>query len=89
VRKGRPILGAIAGLLLGGFVALDLQQYAIRPLDNVTIIGLPFAGLVIGIALGVLHPLRPGRRTPPSSQPAPPQAPPPPVSTEPPPATSV
>jgi hypothetical protein len=75
MRKGRPVLGAIFGLILGGFVALDLQQYAIRPLDNVSIIGLPFAGLVVGLALGILHPLRPGRGSRPAS-PRPASAPP-------------
>lgn len=73
MRKGRPIIGAVGGLLFGLFVAVDLQQYAIRPLDSVSILGLPFAGLAVGIALGVLHPLRPGRRRAPAG--APPAAP--------------
>lgn len=47
--KGRPVLGAVSGLLLGIFVAIDLQQFGVRPLDNISVIGLPLAGAVIGI----------------------------------------
>ncbi|HUH07572.1 MAG TPA: hypothetical protein VML96_07170 [Egibacteraceae bacterium] len=57
-RRGRPVLGAIAGLFLGIFVAVDLQQFAIRPLDNWSVLGLPTLGLVLGLALGRFAPLR-------------------------------
>lgn len=54
--KGRPVLGAISGLLFGVFVALDLQQFGIRPLDTVSVIGLPVAGLVLGLILAAVAP---------------------------------
>jgi hypothetical protein len=60
MRGGRPVLGAISGLLFGIFLALDLQQFAIRPLDSFSVIGLPAIGLVVGLALGLTHPLRRG-----------------------------
>lgn len=55
--KGRPVLGAIAGLLLGLFLALDLQQFGIRPLDNLSVIGLPLLGLVLGLLVAYFAPL--------------------------------
>lgn len=58
--KGRPVLGIISGLLFGLFVALLLQQFAIAPLTTLTLIGLPVAGVVVGIALSAWAPL--GRR---------------------------
>lgn len=58
--KGRPVLGIISGLLFGFFVALLLQQLAIAPLSTLTLIGLPVAGLVLGIVLSAWAPL--GRR---------------------------
>ncbi len=58
--RGRPILGAISGLFLGIFAALLLQQFAIRPLDNLSVIGLPVVGLALGIVISVWAPF--GRR---------------------------
>ncbi|MFZ0491919.1 MAG: hypothetical protein WAM81_01840 [Acidimicrobiia bacterium] len=58
--KGRPVLGIISGLLFGFFVALLLQQLAIAPLTTLTLIGLPIAGVVLGIVLSAWAPL--GRR---------------------------
>jgi hypothetical protein len=55
--RGRPVLGAISGLFLGAFVALDLQQFAVRPLDNLSVIGLPLIGLALGLALGIWGPI--------------------------------
>lgn len=55
--KGRPVLGAIAGLFLGIFVAIDLQQFGIRPLDNLSVIGLPLMGLVLGLVVAYFAPL--------------------------------
>lgn len=54
--RGRPVLGAIAGLLLGIFVAVDLQQFGIRPLDNLSVIGLPLIGLVLGLVVAYFTP---------------------------------
>ena len=49
--KGRPVLGAIFGFLFGVFLAVTLQQWSIRPLDNLSVIGLPIAGLIVGLLL--------------------------------------
>lgn len=59
--RGRPVLGAVSGLFLGIFVALDLQQFGVRPLDNFSVIGLPLVGLALGLVLGLTGPLRRGR----------------------------
>lgn len=55
-RRGRPVLGAIAGLFLGLFVGLDLAQFGVRPPDNVSVIVLPLAGLVLGLGLALWAP---------------------------------
>lgn len=49
--RGRPVLGVIFGLLFGVFLAVTLQQFSVRPLDNLSVIGLPILGLVLGLAL--------------------------------------
>ncbi|NNF65080.1 MAG: hypothetical protein HKN07_12605 [Acidimicrobiia bacterium] len=49
--RGRPVLGVIFGLLFGVFFALLLQQFSIRPLDNLSVFGFPILGLLIGLAL--------------------------------------
>lgn len=59
--RGRPVLGAVSGLFLGIFVALDLQQFGVRPLDNFSVIGLPLIGLALGLVLGLTGSLRRGR----------------------------
>jgi hypothetical protein len=66
--RGRPVLGAISGFLLGAFVALDLMMFKVRPLDTVSVIGLPVIGLVLGIALAMVAPFGRGRGT--KSEPA-------------------
>lgn len=58
--RGRPVLGAISGLLFGVFLAIVLQQLAIWPLDNLSVFGLPLAGLVVGLLLAATAPF--GRR---------------------------
>lgn len=55
--KGRPVLGVIAGLFLGIFLALLLQQFGIRPLDNLSVIGLPVLGVVLGLVMAGVAPL--------------------------------
>ncbi len=60
--RGRPVLGAISGLFLGVFAALDLQQFGVRPLDNLSVFGLPLIGLVVGLAFAYWAPFR--RKTP-------------------------
>ena len=47
--KGRPVLGLLSGLFLGVFVAILLQQYGIRPLDNLSVFGFPGAGAILGL----------------------------------------
>ncbi|GBD85355.1 hypothetical protein BMS3Abin02_01760 [bacterium BMS3Abin02] len=58
--RGKPILGFIAGLFFGFFVALLLQQFGIAPLTTTTLIGLPIAGIVLGMLLAAWAPF--GRR---------------------------
>jgi len=55
-RRGRPVLGAIMGLLFGVFVALDLAFFGVRPLDNLSVIGLPLIGLALGLGLAYWAP---------------------------------
>lgn len=55
--KKRPILGAISGLFLGVFIAIELQQFGVRPLDNLSVIGLPLIGLLFGVLIGTTTPL--------------------------------
>jgi len=52
-RRGRPVLGAISGLILGGFLTIDLQIMNIWSLSTVSEIVLPLVGLAIGLALGL------------------------------------
>ncbi len=54
--RGRPVLGVIFGLLFGVFLAAALQQWSVRPLDNVSVIGLPIAGILIGLGLAAWAP---------------------------------
>lgn len=54
--RGRPVLGVISGFFFGIFVALLLQQFSILPLTTTTVIGLPVAGIVLGIVLAAWAP---------------------------------
>ncbi len=54
--KGRPVLGVISGLFFGLFLALLLQQFGIRPLDNLSVIGLPILGIVLGLIMASVAP---------------------------------
>lgn len=60
---GRTILGLVSGLLLGLALAVDLQQFAVRPLDSLSVIGLPLLGLVVGVVVARTRPFR-RRRSP-------------------------
>lgn len=53
-KKGRPVLGAISGIFLGLGLAILAQQYAILPLDTLTLFGLPGGLLVFGLILGLI-----------------------------------
>lgn len=59
--KGKPILGVISGLFFGLFLALTLQQFGVRPLDSLSLFGLPAVGVVLGLVLAGWAPF--GRKT--------------------------
>ena len=63
------MLGAVSGLLFGLFVAIDLQQFGIRPLDSLSLFGLPAIGLVLGLLLAWWAPF--ARKPKPTPGPAP------------------
>jgi hypothetical protein len=52
-RRGRPVLGAISGLIFGGFLTIDLQIMNVWKLSTGSEIALPLIGLAIGLALGL------------------------------------
>lgn len=56
-RRGRPILGAIAGLFFGLFLGLTLLAFGVLALDAVLLVILPAAFVVFGIAWGLKAPL--------------------------------
>ena len=50
-RRGRPVLGAICGFLLGGFIGLDLLMFGVLPLNSILLTILPIVGLIAGFFL--------------------------------------
>ena len=48
--KGRPVLGAVSGLFFGLFAAIALFLWGIRPLEPLTVYGLPIIFMILGIA---------------------------------------
>lgn len=62
--RGRPVLGAIAGLLFGIALAVDFLMTGVIGLSSVWVLILPVLFLAIGTALGIWSPLaylrRPG-----------------------------
>ena len=56
-RQGRPVLGAIAGLLFGLFLAFDLILLGTIPLNSFLLVVLPILGLIVGLALGRWSPI--------------------------------
>jgi hypothetical protein len=49
MRRGRPVLGAFGGLLLGIGVAVLIQQYGLWPLDPLLAYGMPALFLLLGV----------------------------------------
>jgi hypothetical protein len=61
-RRGRPVLGAISGLIFGAFLTIDLQIMNVWKLSIASEIVLPLVGLALGLALGLTGVVpRPGR----------------------------
>ncbi len=56
-QQGRPVLGAISGLLFGFFLALDLMMLGTISLSSLLVVALPILGLVGGAALGRWSPI--------------------------------
>ena len=76
--QGRPILGAVSGILFGVFLSVTLTVWAGVPFDSVIYIILTAAGLVVGLGLGWAGPFRRGNKRPGharGAQAAPPPAP--------------
>jgi hypothetical protein len=61
-RRGRPVLGAISGLIFGGFLTIDLQIMNVWRLSVASELALPLVGLAIGLALGLTGVIPPLRR---------------------------
>jgi hypothetical protein len=57
-QRGRPIRGAVAGLLFGLFVSLDLVIFGVLALDANVLALFPVLGIAAGVALGMGAPLR-------------------------------
>jgi hypothetical protein len=61
-RRGRPVLGAISGLIFGGFLTIDLQIMNVWKLSIASELALPLVGLALGLVLGLTGVVRrPGR----------------------------
>jgi hypothetical protein len=54
---GRPVLGAIAGLLFGLFLGLDFVFFKVVASGSPLLVILPAAGLVLGIAGALAAPI--------------------------------
>lgn len=50
--RGRPVRGAVGGLIMGLGLSLVLQQAGIWPLDPISVYGLPVVLAVIGVLIG-------------------------------------
>lgn len=59
--KGRPVRGAVCGLLFGFFLSLFLLTFGVLPLDSILVVVLPVLFLVAGIALGAAAPFKRNR----------------------------
>ena len=59
--RGRPVLGAFAGLFFGVFVGVDLVLFKVLATNSILVLVLPVVGLVLGLVLGLTAPLGRGR----------------------------
>ncbi len=55
---GRPVLGAIFGLLFGIFLTVDLLLLGVFSVESAMVLALPPVCLIAGVLLGVTAPLR-------------------------------
>lgn len=83
-RRGRPILGAVTGLLFGLFASLTLIMEGLLPLNNTMLAIYPVAGLILGLILGLWGPFGRKRLAPPVEPLPVAPMPPPPAPTPPP-----
>lgn len=60
--RGRPVLGAIFGLLFGIFLTATLLQMSVFPLDSNLVVFVPIGMLILGGLWGYFAPLRVLRR---------------------------
>ena len=67
-RRGRPVLGAVAGFFFGVALGVAALVFGVLALDSVVLVVLPLVGILLGVALGVTAPL--GGRGPERSAPA-------------------
>jgi hypothetical protein len=51
MRRGRPVLGVIGGLLLGLGGAILIQQFGLWPLDALLLFGLPVICILLGVIM--------------------------------------
>ena len=65
--KGRPLSGAISGLIFGLGVGLCLAMFKVLTLGTVGVVVLPAAGLLLGFLLGVAAPLGGRKAGPPNT----------------------
>lgn len=57
-RRGRPVLGAISGMLFGLFFGITLFMFKVYQSDSPMLLVMPVLGLVLGIALALWAPIR-------------------------------
>ena len=61
MRRGRPVLGVLGGLLLGLGGAILIQQFGLWPLDALLLFGLPIICILLGVVLARSAPFGGGR----------------------------
>jgi hypothetical protein len=56
--KGRPVLGAVSGLVFGASLSLFLLTIGAVPLDSIVLVVIPALCLVFGIVVGAVAPFK-------------------------------